>query len=114
MQRQVNQLLDGYAIISSSGNKTSYTYNMLLAEDTARRVKKQFTSLYGEPIYTVGVGGSGGGLAQYLIAQNSTGILDGLLPLYSYPDMISQTTYALDCDLLNNYFTFRANDRNAW
>ena len=114
MQRQVDQLLDGYAIISSSGNKTSYTYNMLLAEDTARRVKKQFTSLYGEPLYTVGVGGSGGGLAQYLIAQNSTGILDGLLPLYSYPDMISQTTYALDCDLLNNYFTFRADNRKAW
>ena len=114
MKRQAQQLLDGYAVISSSGNKTSYTYNMLLAEDTARRVKKQFTSLYGEPLYTVGIGGSGGGLAQYLIAQNSTGILDGLLPLYSYPDMITQTTYALDCDLLNNYFTFRANDKKVW
>ncbi|MBE0370765.1 hypothetical protein PAUR_b0863 [Pseudoalteromonas aurantia 208] len=114
MKRQAQQLLDGYAIISSSGNKTSYTYNMLLAEDTARRVKKQFVSLYGEPLYTVGIGGSGGGLAQYLIAQNSTGILDGLLPLYSYPDMITQTTYALDCDLLNNYFTFRADDKKTW
>ncbi|KZN34093.1 DUF6351 family protein [Pseudoalteromonas luteoviolacea] len=114
MTRQAEQLLAGYAVISSSGNKTSYTYNMLLAEDTARRVKKQFVSLYGNPLYTVGVGGSGGGLAQYLIAQNSTGILDGLIPLYSYPDMITQTTYALDCDLLNNYFTFRASDKKAW
>ncbi len=112
--RQYQQLLDGYAVISSSGNKTSYTYNMLLAEDTARRVKKHFISLYGEPLYTVGIGGSGGGLAQYLIAQNSTGILDGLIPLYSYPDMITQTTYALDCDLLNNYFTFRAEQRSQW
>lgn len=114
IERQLEQLKLGYAVISSSGNKTSYTYNMLLAEDTARRVKKQFTSLYGEPLYTVGVGGSGGGLAQYLIAQNSEGILDGLIPLYSYPDMITQTTYALDCDLLNNYFTFRADDKKAW
>lgn len=112
--RQNQQLLDGYAVISSSGNKTSYTYNMLLAEDTARRVKKHFVSLYGEPLYTVGIGGSGGGLAQYLIAQNSTGILDGLIPLYSYPDMITQTTYALDCDLLNNYFTFRTQDSTQW
>lgn len=112
--RQYQQLLDGYAVISSSGNKTSYTYNMLLAEDTARRVKKHFISLYGEPLYTVGIGGSGGGLAQYLIAQNSKGILDGLIPLYSYPDMISQTTYALDCDLLNNYFTFRAQHKKQW
>ncbi len=108
------QLLDGYAVISSSGNKTSYHYNMLLAEDTARRVKKHFVSLYGQPLYTVGVGGSGGALAQYLIAQNSTGILDGLLPLYSFPDMVTQTTYALDCDLLNNYFTFRASNMERW
>lgn len=114
IDRQVDQLLLGYALISSSGNRTSYTYNMLLAEDTARRVKLQFVSLYGEPLYTVGIGGSGGGLAQYLIAQNADGILDGLLPLYSYPDMITQTTYALDCDLLNNYFTFRAEDRAKW
>ena len=114
MQRQIDQLLDGYAVIASSGNRTSYTYNMLLAEDNARRVKRQFTSLYGDPLYTVGIGGSGGGLAQYLIGQNTAGILDGLIPLYSYPDMITQTTYALDCDLLNNYFTFRAERRSAW
>ncbi len=113
-KRLRQQLLAGYAVISSSGNKTSYHYNMLLAEDTARRVKKNFVSLYGQPLYTVGIGGSGGALAQYLIAQNSTGILDGLLPLYSYPDMVTQATYALDCDLLNNYFTFRASNIERW
>ncbi len=113
-KRMTQQFEEGYAIISSSGNQTSHTYNMLLAEDTARRVKKQFVSLYGEPLYTVGIGGSGGGLAQYLIAQNSEGILDALLPLYSYPDMISQTIYALDCDLLNNYFTFNAGQFERW
>ena len=108
------QLKEGYAVITSSGNKTSYGYNMLLAEDTARRVKAQFVSLFGQPLYTVGIGGSGGGLSQYLIGQNSQGILDGLLPLYSYPDMVSVATYALDCDLLNNYFSFRASDRARW
>ncbi|MFC3031628.1 DUF6351 family protein [Pseudoalteromonas fenneropenaei] len=114
IENQLEQLKGGYAVISSSGNKTSYTYNMLLAEDTAARVKRQFVSLYGEPLYTVGIGGSGGGLAQYLLAQNGAGILDGLIPLYSYPDMITQTTYALDCDLLNNYFTFRAKHKKDW
>jgi len=112
--RRLIEAKKGYAIISSSGNRTSYTYNMLLAEDTARRVKLHFVSLFGEPIYTVGIGGSGGGLAQYLIGQNSTGILDGLIPQYSYPDMISQTIYTLDCDLFNNYFTFRARDNSRW
>ncbi|PSU14799.1 hypothetical protein C9J03_00900 [Photobacterium gaetbulicola] len=114
IDKELSQLRKGYAVVASSGNKTSYGYNMLLAEDTARRVKAQFVSLFGEPIYTIGIGGSGGGLAQYLIAQNSEGILDGLLPLYSYPDMVSVSIYALDCDLLNTYFSFRASDRDRW
>ena len=108
IERRFNQLKKGYAVISSSGNKTSYTYNMLQAEETATRVKKQFIALYGKPLYTVGIGGSGGGLAQYLLAQNAPGLIDGALPLYSYPDMVSQTLYALDCDLFNNYYTFRS------
>ncbi|WP_261389196.1 DUF6351 family protein [Ferrimonas balearica] len=108
------QLQRGYAVISSTGNKTSYTYNMLLAEDTARRVKRQFVSLYGEPRYTIGVGGSGGGLAQYLLMQNGSGLLDGGLALYAYPDMLSQTLYGLDCDLLNTYYAFRAEDPERW
>ena len=108
------QLHQGYAVIASIGNKTSYTYNMLLAEDTARRVKRQFVSLYGEPLYTVGIGGSGGGLAQYLLGQNSQGIIDAALPLYSYPDMVSQTLYALDCDLLNTYYTYRSREPLFW
>ncbi|MCJ8297095.1 MAG: DUF6351 family protein [Colwellia sp.] len=112
--RRLTEVQKGYALISSSGNRTSYTYNMLLAEDTARRVKLHFISLFGEPLYTVGIGGSGGGLAQYLIGQNSRGILDGLIPQYSYPDMVSQTIYTLDCDLFNNYFTFRAKDNSRW
>jgi len=112
--RRRSLLSQGYAVIGSSGNNTSYSYNMLLAEDIARRVKRQFTSLYGDPIYTLGIGGSGGGLAQYLIAQNSEGILDGLMPLYSYPDMVSQSIFILDCDLLQHYFNITANDNDKW
>jgi hypothetical protein len=114
IEKRLEQLKLGYSVISSSGNRTSYTYNMLLAEDTMRRVKRHFISLYGEPLYTVGVGGSGGALAQYLIAQNAPELLDAIIPQYSYPDMITQTTYALDCDLLNNYYTFRAGSHKRW
>ncbi len=107
------QLQQGYAVISSTGNITSNTYNMLLAEDTARRVKLQFVGLYGEPEYpeyTVGIGGSGGGLTQYLLAQNGANVFDAAIPVYAYPDMVSQTIHLLDCDLLNSYYVFRAPD----
>ena len=104
------QLQQGYAVITSTGNSTSNTYNMLLAEDTARRVKLQFVTLYGEPLYTIGLGGSGGGLAQYLLAQNGAQIIDAAIPVYAYPDMVSQTIHLFDCDLLNNYYALRSLD----
>lgn len=114
INRRLTLLRQGYAVIASSGNNTSYSYNMLLAEDTARRVKAQFISLYGDPLYTLGIGGSGGGLAQYLIAQNSTGVLDGIMPIYSYPDMVSQSIFLLDCDLLQHYFNVTDNGNSKW
>ncbi len=87
---------------------------MWLAEDTALRVKKQFESLYGQPLYTVGVGGSGGAIQQFLLAQNNDQILDGLIPLYSYPDMISQTIYVLDCEPLEYYFDVIDQSNPRW
>ncbi|MGP9799500.1 DUF6351 family protein [Rheinheimera sp. NSM] len=108
------ELRSGFAVISASINKTSYGYNFLLAEDTASRVKRQFVSLYGPPAYTLGIGGSGGGIAQYLLLQNHPDLLDGGIALYSYPDMLSQTLYALDCDLLHNYYYFNAADKTRW
>lgn len=111
MQEFLNQ---GYAIAYSTGNETSAHYNIWLAEDTALRVKKQFTSQYGEPDYTVGMGGSGGGLQQYLLAQNHPGIIDAGLALFSYPDMVTQTSYALDCELLEYYFDVTAKHNPDW
>jgi hypothetical protein len=114
IDRRRQELAQGFAVIGASGNDTSTGYNMLLAEDTARRVKAQFVSLYGAPLYTLGLGGSGGALAQYLIAQNSDGILDGLMPLYSYPDMVSQSISILDCDLLQHYFNVTDRSNGRW
>lgn len=112
--QRLAQLKQGYAVISSSANRTSNSYNFLLAEDTAQRVKRQFVSVYGKPVFTIGIGGSGGGIAQYLLAQNAPGLLDGAVALYSYPDMLSQTLYGFDCDLLQNYFIFRSPNRAFW
>ncbi len=94
----------GYAIVTSSGNETGVHYNMRLAEETARMTKAYFVSAYGQPAYTLGIGGSGGAVQQYLFAQNAPGLLDGGIPIYSYPDMITQTIPVSDCPLLGQYF----------
>lgn len=110
--RRFEQLKKGYAVVYSTANQTSNHYNIWLAEDTALRVKRQFASLYGTPLYTVGIGGSGGAIQQYLLAQNNAEILDAIIPLYSYPDMVTQATPSIDCELMENYFDH--SDNSKW
>ena len=114
LNRRKSQLEQGYALVHSTANQTSIHYDIWLSEDSALRVKKQFTSLYGEPEYTVGLGGSGGAIQQYLLAQNKPGIIDAALAIYSYPDMLSQTTYVLDCELLEYFFDVVDVDNSQW
>jgi len=114
MKRRAQQLDEGYAVIYSTANQTSNHYNMWIAEEVAYRLKRNFIARFGEPDYTIGVGGSGGAIQQYLIAQNHPGLLDGLIPLYSYPDMVTQITYAYDCELLEYYFDQASRQNPLW
>jgi hypothetical protein len=67
-------------------------------------LKEHFIEEYGVPLYTVGVGGSGGGIQQYIYGQNyGTRIIDAAIPQYSYPDMATQTIHVGDCELLEYY-----------
>ena len=65
--------------------------------------KEEFIERYGVPLYTVGVGGSGGAIQQYVYGQNHPGLLDAGIPQYSYPDMVTQTIHVGDCELLENF-----------
>ncbi len=110
----IAQLAQGYAIAYSTGTVTSVHYNIWIAAHTAAMVKHQFVGLYGEPEYTVGIGGSGGAVQQLLIAQNNPGLLDAVIPQYSYPDMVTQTIWAYDCELLEYYFDVTARNQKRW
>ncbi|HWJ04377.1 MAG TPA: DUF6351 family protein [Steroidobacteraceae bacterium] len=96
-------LKQGIAIVHSSGNNTGTHYNLELAGETAMMTKERFVERYGVPSYTVGLGGSGGAIQQYILGQNQPGILDALLPVQSYPDMVTQTIHVGDCELLEYY-----------
>ena len=96
-------LARGYAILYSTGNRTGTHYNLQLGGETALMVKERFVEEYDVPLYTVGVGGSGGGIQQYVYAQNHPGLLDAAIPQYSYPDMVSQAVHVGDCELLEFY-----------
>lgn len=113
-KRRQSQLQAGFAIAYSTANQTSNSYDIELAEDTMARVKRQFLARYGEPYYTIGIGSSGGAIQQYLIGQNRPELLDGGIAMYSYPDMVTQTTKVMDCELLEYYFDVVDADNEKW
>ena len=97
-------LSKGYAIVHSSGTRTSTHYNLVLGAETAIMTKERFIEGYGVPLYTIGVGGSGGAIQQYVYAQRHPGvIIDAAIPQRSYPDMVTQTIHIGDCELLEHF-----------
>jgi hypothetical protein len=107
-------LRKGYAIVHSSGTRTSAHYNLELGGETALMTKEEFVERYGVPLYTVGVGGSGGGIQQYVYGQNHPGLLDAGVPQRSYPDMVTQTIHVGDCELLEYYMDVTDGSNPKW
>ena len=109
LKKRQNQFLHqfglarGYAVLYSSGTRTSTHYNLQLGGETALMVKERFIESYDVPLYTVGLGGSGGGIQQYIYAQNHPGLIDAAIPQYAYPDMVTQVVHIGDCELLEYY-----------
>jgi hypothetical protein len=109
-----DQLRLGYAVLNSTGLRTNTHYNLQVGGETALMLKEHFIEDHGVPLYTVGVGGSGGAIQQYVYAQNHPGLLDAAIPQYSYSDMITQTIHVGDCELLEHYFDSTDRFNSKW
>ena len=98
-------LRQGYAVASASLNVYGNNCNDLLAAETMMMVKERFIEAYGLPRYTIGWGCSGGSYQNHQIADNYPGLLDGIIPGCSFPDVTSGTVpMVTDARLLNRYF----------
>ena len=93
------------------GRRRTRTTTCVLGGETALMVKARFVTQYGDREYTVGLGGSGGGIQQYVYGQNQPGLLDGAIPQYSYPDMVTQTIHIGDCELLERWMDLKVQEQ---
>jgi hypothetical protein len=102
-------LRQGYAVASSSLNVFGNNCNDLLASETMMMVKERFIEAYGAPLFTIGWGCSGGSYQQLQTADNYPGLLDGIIPCRTFPDVAFATIPTItDARLLNTYFRSRA------
>ncbi|TFH75096.1 hypothetical protein E3V39_02880 [Gammaproteobacteria bacterium LSUCC0112] len=91
-------LAAGYAVASSTLNVNAQGgCNDVLSAETTMMVKEHFIEHYGQPVHTIGTGGSGGAMQQLLIAGAYPGILDGLLISMTFPDAVTYFTDSQEC-----------------
>jgi hypothetical protein len=79
----------GFVVATSSMMINGQHSNFVTAAETSLMLKEHVIESYGEVRYTIGEGGSGGALLQYLIADAYPGILGGLRPTQDWEDSIS-------------------------
>lgn len=97
-------LEQGYAHATATFNTFQVTCNPTLSAETTMVVKEHFGEAYAVPELTIGSGGSGGAIQQFMIAQNYPGLLDAISPMLPFPDAISISTDVLDCGLLERFY----------
>lgn len=99
-------LREGYAIASASLNVFGVNCNDLLASETHMMVKERFVESYGDPLFTIATGGSGGSYQSHQTADNYPGVFDGIIVTASFPDVTSATIFTVtDARLLHFYFS---------
>jgi hypothetical protein len=110
----VDAVAKGYAVLYSTGTRTGDSNNMVIGGHTAMMVKDHFVETHGEPLYTVGIGDSGGGTQQFVYAQTQPGLLDAAVPQRTYPDLITAPIEVGDCAILEHYMDVIDADNPRW
>jgi hypothetical protein len=94
----------GYVTATSTFNTFQVLCNDVISAESASMVKEHVVETYGEPVHTIGEGGSGGAIQQILIAQGYPGLLDAIAPTVPFPDALSISGGVYDCALLERYY----------
>ena len=104
----VAALSRGFAVMSSSLNVLGHNCNDVVSAESMMMLKEHFIERYGPIRYTIGNGASGGSIQQHWLVSNYPGLVDGIQPAASFPDMWQVIVAAQDCHLMNRVFTERS------
>ena len=94
----------GFMVVDNSLTDSLYNSNRVLVSETVMMMKEHIVDTYGETIYTLGNGCSGGSIQQNTTASIFPGLLDGIQPSCDYPDSITTGLEVIDCVMLVNFY----------
>ncbi|HEX9765763.1 MAG TPA: DUF6351 family protein, partial [Nitriliruptorales bacterium] len=93
----------GFAVMSHALEDNSENCNLVVQAESVMMLKEHLVEAYGDVRYQMGVGCSGGSIAQLHMANAFPGLYDGLIVGCTYPDV--PVNDLLDCQVLLRYFT---------
>jgi len=99
----------GYAVATGSLNVMGTNNDDVKSAETVAKIKERFIEQFGKPLFTIGHGASGGSMQQHLIGNAYPGLLDGIFPARSYPDVMSFLQPLYDCELIGQVVDKSAN-----
>jgi hypothetical protein len=94
----------GFAVAVNGLNTLGQNCNPVVSAEALLMLKEHIAETYGSIRYTLSDGCSGGSIQQHVIAAGYPGLLDGIMPSCSYPDVPTTGNEVIDCKLLLHYF----------
>lgn len=98
-------LAKGFATLGTALDNSSHDCNVTLQAESLAIAKEHFTDSYGPIGFTIGVGCSGGSLAQTQVANAYPGIYQGLIDECTFDDAVATMMDAEDCSLAGRYWS---------
>jgi hypothetical protein len=95
----------GFMVAHSAMGNLGSNCNEVVAAEALMMLKEHIAETLGAIRATIGYGCSGGSMLQHLIAADYPGLLDGIIPACSFPDIWSTLLESEDCHLLERAFT---------
>lgn len=94
----------GFGVMATALNNNGHNCDVVLQAESMMMAKERLIEQYGELRYTIGVGCSGGAIAQQTVANAYPGIYQGIMTACTYPDSVSPAVQAADYNLMRHYF----------
>jgi hypothetical protein len=94
----------GFAVATNGLNTLGQNCNPVVSAEALMMLEEHIRETYGSIRYTLSDGCSGGSIQQHNIAAAYPGLLDGIIPSCSYPDVTTTANEVTDCKLLLHYF----------
>ena len=104
----------GMMVAAPTLDNNGQNCNIVVQAESVEMLKEHIVDAYGPIKYTIGSGCSGGSIYQQQVANAYPGLLNGILPMCSFPDSWSVASDPTDCALLLAYWNTQPALTDGW